>query len=382
MRTLRTPVTRGKLIHGLYLLSRYLILSYRGPLVSHRAESPNFRCQRAMAALLSSAFSLGCAIEDGTAFGAPYSIAASPLPRIDGSDVVFTATYSSPCDGGSSEFEAQRFTSEDAREGAPAILQQSLMLVAVRHAPACASPSPFEREVTLEVRTPLPASARAFGAERMLACPPGSSFDMVKLSSAASTTAATTTAAAAAKGLLGYYRHSTYSSPPGRPADWDEDEDGPWEAERPGAPEGLQAQAAKTAPAAAGGRAAFLSGSAPLQGGAQGEKLPREDEEAATEEEEGARVARELATHSAADSVAFLAHCEQMLAQKQAWGCCSSRMISELRKKVAEERGGEQGEEHNASAEPAAGAAAAAGVGGQMPHGGVAVDALGGLSVS
>ena len=116
---------------------------------------------------------------------------------------------------------------------------------------------------------------------------------------------------------------------------WDEDEDGPWEAEGPGAPEGLQAQAAKTAGTAAGGRAAFLAGSAPLQGGTQGEKLPREDEEAATEEEEGARVARELATHSAADSVAFLAHCEQMLAQKQAWGCCSSRMVSELRKKVA-----------------------------------------------
>ena len=287
----------------------------------------------AAAALLLPALSLGCAIEDGTAFGAPYSIAASPLPRIDGSDVVFTATYSSPCEGGGSEFEAQRFTSEDAREGAPAILQQSLMLVAVRHAAACASPSPFEREVTLEVRTPLPASARAFGAERMLACPPGSSFDMVKLSSAASTTP-TTTAPAAAKGLLGFYRHSAYSNPnppPSRPADWDEDEDGPWEAEGPGAPEGLQAQAAKTAGTGTGGRAAFLAGSAPLQGGTQGgtqgEKLPREDEEAATEEEEGARVARELATHSAADSVAFLAHCEQMLAQKQAWGCCSSRMV-------------------------------------------------------
>ena len=297
--------------------------------------APAARVLPAFSLLLLPALSLGCAIEDGTAFGAPYSIAASPLPRIDGSDVVFTATYSSPCDGGGSEFEAQRFTSEDAREGAPAILQQSLMLVAVRHAAACASPSPFEREVTLEVRTPLPASARAFGAERMLACPPGSSFDMVKLSSAASTPS-TTTAPAAAKGLLGFYRHSAYSNPPpSRPADWDEDEDGPWEAEGPGAPEGLQAQAAKTAGTAAGGRAAFLAGSAPLQGGTQGEKLPREDEEAATEEEEGARVARELATHSAADSVAFLAHCEQMLAQKQAWGCCSSRMVSELRKKVA-----------------------------------------------
>ena len=73
-------------------------------------------------------------------------------------------------------------------------------------------------------------------------------------------------------------------------------------------------------------------------------------EQAATEEEEAARVARELATHSAADSVAFLAHCEQMLAQKQAWGCCSSRMVSELRRKVAKERGASQGEERGGGA--------------------------------
>ena len=37
---------------------------------------------------------LGCAIEDGTAFGSPYTIAATPAPRIDGSDLVFTATHS------------------------------------------------------------------------------------------------------------------------------------------------------------------------------------------------------------------------------------------------------------------------------------------------
>ena len=46
-------------------------------------------------------------------------------------------------------------------------------------------------------------------------------------------------------------------------------------------------------------------------------------------------------------------------------------MVSELRKKVAEEQGEEQGEEHNASLEPGAGA-----------RGGVAVDALGGLSAA
>ena len=62
-------------------------------------------------------------------------------------------------------------------------------------------------------------------------------------------------------------------------------------------------------------------------------------------------------------------------------------MVSELRKKVAEEQGEQQGEqqgeeegeEHNASLEPAAGAEAA---GGQVLRGGVAVDALGGLSAA
>ena len=109
--------------------------------------------------------------QDGNAFpfGAPYSIAASPLPRIDGNDVVFTATYSSPCDGGRSEFEAQRFREEESGHWA----QQSLILVAVRHEPTCASPSPFEREVTLEVRAPLPASTvrpRRFKPRASLAC--------------------------------------------------------------------------------------------------------------------------------------------------------------------------------------------------------------------
>ena len=122
-----------------------------------------------MAILFPSLFSLACDIEDGTAFGAPYSIAASPLPRIDGNDVVFTATYSSPCDGGRSEFEAQRFREEESGHWA----QQSLILVAVRHEPTCASPSPFEREVTLEVRAPLPASTvrpRRFKPRASLAC--------------------------------------------------------------------------------------------------------------------------------------------------------------------------------------------------------------------
>ena len=40
---------------------------------------------------------LGCAIEDGTAFGAPYSIAATPAPLIDAGSLVFTATFDSAC---------------------------------------------------------------------------------------------------------------------------------------------------------------------------------------------------------------------------------------------------------------------------------------------
>ena len=270
------------------------------------------------ALLLHTLYSLGCAIEDGSAFGTPYTIAAVRLPRIDGSDILFTATYASPCEGGRSEFEAQRF-GDESHEDVPAILQQSLVLVVLRHAPVCASPSPFEREVTVEVRAPLPASARGLGTERMLACPPGSTYDMVKLS-------AIPTAAAAAAGLLGYYPHSAYSSTqpelPSRPADWDEAEDGPWEAAAQEEQEQEQEQeqaaaaaaAAKGGSAGKGGRASFQAGAAPPQDLGEGggylrredarETLSREDEAAATEEEEGARVARELATHSAADSVA------------------------------------------------------------------------------
>ena len=39
--------------------------------------------------------SLGCAIDDKTAFGAPYTIAAEPAPRVESGALVFTATYSS-----------------------------------------------------------------------------------------------------------------------------------------------------------------------------------------------------------------------------------------------------------------------------------------------
>ena len=36
----------------------------------------------------------------------------------------------------------------------------------------------------------------------------------------------------------------------------------------------------------------------------------------------------------------FLAHCEEMMAEEKAWSCCSDRMVSELREKVAAEASG------------------------------------------
>ena len=44
----------------------------------------------------------GCAISDGTAFGAPYALAASPAPRLESGDLVFFASYKSTCPGGGS----------------------------------------------------------------------------------------------------------------------------------------------------------------------------------------------------------------------------------------------------------------------------------------
>jgi len=163
--------------------------------------------------------SAGCAVEDGTAFGAPYTIAAEPAPRVEAGSLVFTATYSSPCAGGASEFEARRF-GEDASDGAPAILQSSCMMVAYRHTPECDSPSLFEEEVTMEIRATLPDSAASVGlGDKMLACPPGSLYEMVKLSDAAATPKQPSFMA----GL------STSTPPATKPLDWDEEEDGLWE---------------------------------------------------------------------------------------------------------------------------------------------------------
>ena len=73
-----------------------------------------------------------CSIEDGTAFGAPYTIASSPQPYIsEGGEVVFTATYSSTCAGGGSTFEVSRF-GEAAGENAPARSAEAKMPLAKR----------------------------------------------------------------------------------------------------------------------------------------------------------------------------------------------------------------------------------------------------------
>ena len=64
-----------------------------------------------------------------------------------------------------------------------------------------------------------------------------------------------------------------------------------------------------------------------------------EDEtvEADDPEAEARRVAEELATQTPEDSVAFLAHCEEKRAAGEPCKCCSDRMMSELRRKIAEE---------------------------------------------
>ena len=215
---------------------------------------------------------LGCAIEDGTAFGSPYTIAATPAPRIDGSDLVFTATYSSPCAGAA--FEASRFAPEctdgDAKcHSKPAILSQSIMLVVARAEQTCGG---FDQEVTEEVRAELPEAARGVGNAVFLACPPGSWYEMVKVQDQA--------------------------------------------------PEAAAAPAFMAKP-----KAAF--GAAPA---AEDETVEADDPEA-----EARRVAEELATQTPEDSVAFLAHCEEKRAAGEPCKCCSDRMMSELRRKIAEE---------------------------------------------
>ena len=235
----------------------------------------------------------GCAIEDGTAFGLPYTIAADPMPIISSDEVVFTATYSSTCSGGGSSFEVTRF-GEDAGEAAPAILSQSVMLVAFRHEPECASPLPFEQEVTVEVTASLPAR----GSTTFLACPPGSTYEMVKIEENA------TSAPAATKPAFLQRRMAEKAA--AKPADWDEEEDGPWEP----------------------------SSAMPMAAAADDEE---EDESSAFSDpvKEAERVAAELATQDAEDSIHFLAHCEAKIAEGKPCGCCSALMMEGLRNKIA-----------------------------------------------
>ena len=116
---------------------------------------------------------IGCSIADGTAFGEPgWTMAAGA--HVDGDDLVFSATYKSGCVDGGSQFSVDRFVGDGAnKDKKPALLKTSVMLVASRSPPQCASPSPFAREHTVEVRLPLPPSAKEEGVRRFISCPPG-----------------------------------------------------------------------------------------------------------------------------------------------------------------------------------------------------------------
>ena len=161
--------------------------------------------------------SCGCAIEDGTAFGAPFSIAATPEPYTEDGHLIFTATYATACAGGGSSFAVTRFSpGADAAEGA--WYRESIMLVAAREAASdCSSPLPFETEHTEQIRAPLPAGLGGgvgVTSSYFLACPPGSRYEMMKVS----------------ERVEGERPSFLRSTPPAtRPADWDDEEDGAWE---------------------------------------------------------------------------------------------------------------------------------------------------------
>jgi len=205
---------------------------------------------------LTHALTLGCAIEDGTAFGMPYTIAASPEPALSPSgEVVFTATFSSSCATGGSEFEVTRFIGEqpvDADASHQFLLHESAMFVAARQPPACASPLPFEQEVTIEVRSPLPANVNLGVGSKFLACPPGSTYEMVKLDDErAAAPSSFLNAASDAP------RQQVVVPPATRPADWDDEEDGVWQPP-PGQENASEAEPTAALPAvdALGGSAA------------------------------------------------------------------------------------------------------------------------------
>jgi len=214
-----------------------------------------------------------CPIEDGTAYGEPYTIAAKPAPHVSANELVFSATYKSMCTGGAAPFDVTKFDSFDPL----------VVLIASRGAASCARPTLEPQEYTHEVRLPMPASAFGFG-DRYIGCPPGSAFEMMPL------------ATKAASNPTSEASTPTESSTP--PVDWDPEEDGVWE---PGEPPALIAEAAE-GPVA-----------------------------------EDQRVEKELATHSPEDSRAFLAHCETKRASGEPCKCCTDLMMDRLREKVARE---------------------------------------------
>ena len=251
---------------------------------------------------------LGCSIEDGTAFGLPYTIAAKPAPFIEAGELIFEVTYKVRCPGDSS-FEVSRFGEEHASE-APSILASSVMLVAARAHPTCTSPRPVERSITEVVRVPLPPSAQApLGAKRFIACPPDSYYEMMALEEKVP---GTTTPSFLGSG--------TPTDGGAKPADWDEEEDGEWKP--------------------------FL-GEAPVQAA--------EDDSSAFSDpvREAQRVVDELATHTPEDTVAFLSHCESKIAAGEPATCCSKIMVDALREKVAKDASVTAAAPLNASAEAA-----------------------------
>ena len=237
---------------------------------------------------------LSCPIEDGTAFGAPYTVAAEPPPYIEKGFLVFQATYTAGCGG--APFEVTRFGKEHAEDG-PAILTSSVMLVAARSAPVCAAPSLVETEITEEIRAPLPAVALTpIAATRFFACPPGSLYEMMRVDERAVQTKPT-------------FIDAKLSLEGKQPPDWDEEEDGVWE---------------------------------PLSAGAGFGTAESHDESTAYADpvQEARRVSAELATQSAHDSIAHLAHCEKQQQLGNPSKCCSEQMMDGLRTKIAADAGG------------------------------------------
>ena len=115
------------------------------------------------------------AIEDGTAFGSPYTIAtlrlASTAPTLS------SPRRSAPCAAGIVGLRPSA-DGDAACHSKPAILSQSIMLVVARAEQTCGG---FDQEVTEEVRAELPEAARGVGNAVFLACPPGSWYEMVKV---------------------------------------------------------------------------------------------------------------------------------------------------------------------------------------------------------